>query len=138
MHKLAERLTELRIDNSKTKEELSTYLGISQSSYNRYEAGNRTPDYDTLIKLAIFYHVTTDYLLGRDDIEMPAFDRSKVVSYKDLVDKGLNPKLAHGLIAEIWSKQSFEERLVRYPYDKTKYVLKEKVKPLLEKMVDLL
>ncbi|MBF0777860.1 helix-turn-helix domain-containing protein [Streptococcus cuniculi] len=136
MNKLANRLKELRIDNGKSKEELSAYLSISQSSYNRYEAGSRNPDYDTLIKIAIFYDVTLDYLLGRDDIEMPVFDRSQVVSYKDLVDKGLNPKLAHGLIAEIYSKQSFEERICRYPGDKTKYVLKKDVKALLESLGD--
>lgn len=134
MNKFAERLTELRVDNGKTKEELIVYLNISLSAYNRYEAGNRSPDYDTLIKLAIFYNVTLDYLLGRDDVEMPVFDRSEVVSYKDLVDKGLNPKLAHGLITEIWSKQPFEERLYRYPDDKTKYVLKKDVKVLLERL----
>lgn len=137
MNKLANRLRELRVDNGKSKEELSAYLSISQSSYNRYEAGSRNPDYDTLLKLAIFYNVTTDYLLGRDDIEIPVFDRSQVVSYRDLVDMGLNQKLAHGLIAEIWSKQSFEERICRYPVDKIKYVLKEDVKSFVESLLEL-
>lgn len=138
MNKLSSRLIELRIDNGKKKEELSAYLSISQSSYSRYEAGTRSPDYDTLIKLAIFYNVKVDYLLGRDDIEMSVFDRSQVVSYKDLADMGLNPKLAHGLVAEIWSKQSFEERICRYPGDKTKYVLKEEVRVLLNRIGDML
>lgn len=137
MNKLANRLRELRVDNGKSKEELSAYLSISQSSYNRYEAGSRNPDYDTLLKLAIFYNVTTDYLLGRDDIEIPVFDRSQVVSYRDLVDMGLNQKLAHGLIAEIYSKQSFEKRICRYPVDKIKYVLKEDVKSFVESLLEL-
>lgn len=40
---------------------------ISFSTYQNYEAGKRTPTADVLIKLADFYDVTVDYLLGRED-----------------------------------------------------------------------
>ena len=36
-------------------------------SYRRYEAGEREPDASTLVRMADFYDVTTDYLLGRSD-----------------------------------------------------------------------
>lgn len=131
MNKVSERLKHLRIDNDKSREELASYLGITVRSYARYETGERLPDVDSLIKLAIFYQVTLDYLMGRDDIEMPVFDRSEVVSYKDLVDKGLNKKLAHSLIKEVWDSLSFEARAFN-PEGKIKYVLKSDIVELLE------
>ena len=138
MNKISERMRELRIDNSKEKEELATLLDVTLSAYNRYESGARQPDVDSLIKLAIFYGVTLDYLLGRDDIEMPVFDRSQVVSYKDLVDLGLNGKLAHGIISQIDSKKPFEARIRHSADDKTKFVEKKEVRELFESIVELL
>ncbi|HEM3552788.1 TPA: helix-turn-helix transcriptional regulator, partial [Streptococcus suis] len=98
---LGTRLQTLRIDNEKNKEELSIYLNMTVDGYSRYETGKRQPSVDNLVKLAIFYGVSLDYLLGRDDIEMPIFERENVVSYRDLVELGVNPKLAHGIVAQI-------------------------------------
>jgi len=61
---LAQRLTQLRKDREKTQEDIAGYLGISRPTYTGYESGRRQPDYDTLIKLAIFFGVSVDYLLG--------------------------------------------------------------------------
>lgn len=41
-------------------------IGISFSTYQNYESGSRVPTVEMLIKIADFYGVTTDYLLGRD------------------------------------------------------------------------
>lgn len=135
MNKISERLKHLRVDSDKTKDNLAAYLDITVRSYSRYESGERVPDVDSLIKLAIFYNVTLDYLIGRDDIEMPVFDRSEVVSYKDLVDSGLNTKLSHGLIKQVWDNQTFEERLTS-PDGKVKYVLKSDMVILLDKLIE--
>ena len=43
-------------------------IGISSVSYNRYERGEREPDHDTLSKLATFFNVSTNYLLGLTNI----------------------------------------------------------------------
>ncbi len=137
MNKISERMRELRIDNGKEKEELAALLGVTTSSYNRYESGARELDVDSLIKLAIFYGVPLDYLLGRDGIEMPVFDRSRVVCYKDLIDLGFNGKLAHGIISQIDSKKPFEERIRRSVDDKTKFVEKEEIFYLLMEIADL-
>lgn len=40
--------------------------GISFNTYQNYEAGSRVPTVEILVKIANFYGVTTDYLLGRD------------------------------------------------------------------------
>lgn len=138
MNKISERLRVLRVDNGKTKEELAIYLGITVAAYSRYETGTRLPDIDSLIKLAIFYNVTLDSLLGRDDIEMPVFEREQVVSYKDLVELGMNGKLAHGIISEIDKSKPFEERIRSSLEDKTKYVTKEEVREYLKKVYDMI
>lgn len=135
MSKLKERLSHLRVDNGKTKAELTAYLGITERTYNRYETGERQPDVDSLVKLAIFYGVTLDYLLGRDELEKPVIDRSEIVSYKDLVDMGFNGKLAHGLITEVVAKQPFEER-IRFGNGKTKYAHKDGLKALLAELAE--
>ena len=43
-------------------------MGIVRTTYSNYESGNRQPDNETLKKLADFYEVTVDYLLGKDTI----------------------------------------------------------------------
>ena len=62
--KIGERLTELREDKGITQLELSKKLHISNSSISAYETGACMPDVETLRSLAIFYDVTSDYLLG--------------------------------------------------------------------------
>ena len=64
---LGKRLAELRKRNKLTQAKLSSTLGIHRGTYANYEAGNREPDNETLQKLADFFNVTTDYLLGRSD-----------------------------------------------------------------------
>lgn len=64
---LAVRLTALRKQKKKTQQEMADFLGVTRPAYTAYERGNRNPDYDTLRKLADFFDVTTDYLLGRSD-----------------------------------------------------------------------
>lgn len=135
---LGTRLQTLRIDNEKNKEELSIYLNMTVDAYSRYETGKRQPSVDNLVKLAIFYGVSLDYLLGRDDIEIPVFDRESVVSYRDLVELGVNPKLAHGIVAQIDRSKPFEERIRRSVDDKTKFVTRQEVKSLLENLINLL
>lgn len=61
------RLISLRKSKKKTQQDIADYLGLTRPAYTAYERGNRHPDYDTLQKLADYYEVTTDYLLGRSD-----------------------------------------------------------------------
>lgn len=65
MNKFPQRLKELRMAKKVTQEELGQHLGFRDSTISQYESGSREPDYDTLLKIAEFFGVTTDYLLGR-------------------------------------------------------------------------
>lgn len=68
-------LKKLRLERKLTSEELCNKIGIKGGSYRNYERNDRKPDYDTLVKLADFYGVTTDYLLGRDQLDQPPIDQ---------------------------------------------------------------
>lgn len=57
----------LRSASGLTQAEIAEKLGISRSTIGMYETGAREPDFETLEKIADFFNVDTDYLLGRTD-----------------------------------------------------------------------
>lgn len=59
-----ENIRSLRIDRGYTQKQIAEYLGISQNTYSQYEVGILNYPVDAIVKLAIFYGVSTDYLLG--------------------------------------------------------------------------
>lgn len=61
------RIRDLREDRDLKQKDLAEYLHCSQVCYSRYELGMRDIPTDVLIKLAEFYHVSTDYILGLTD-----------------------------------------------------------------------
>ncbi len=68
---IGDTLKRLRTKKGLTSEELCSKIGIKGGSYRNYERNDRKPDYDTLVKLADFYNVSTDYLLGRPTAQPP-------------------------------------------------------------------
>ncbi len=74
--KTNEILKELRQQKDLTQQELATTLDINLSSYQKYERPNNTikPSLDTLIKLADYYNVSVDYLLGRSEPKNPLLE----------------------------------------------------------------
>lgn len=63
----AERLKELRKEGHLTQVELAKRLGIGQSSYADWERGMKNPTQENLIKIAQFFNVPLDYLVGNSD-----------------------------------------------------------------------
>ncbi|MBE6654092.1 MAG: helix-turn-helix transcriptional regulator [Ruminococcaceae bacterium] len=61
------RLSELRKKRGISQLKLAMDLNMNQNSISRYENGEREADYATLIKLADYFDVSIDYLLGRTD-----------------------------------------------------------------------
>lgn len=61
------RIRDLREDHDLTQRQVAEYLGMTQPQYFRYEQGYRDIPTDILLALAEYYHVSTDYLLGRTD-----------------------------------------------------------------------
>ena len=65
------KLKELREDSDLKQEILANYLHIKQNTYSQYENEQRQLPIDVLIKLAAFYNVSTDYILGLTPIKTP-------------------------------------------------------------------
>ena len=66
-----QRLRDLREARDLRRQDVAEILGISQTVYSRYERGYQTIPVVHLLKLADFYHTSTDYLLGRTNVTVP-------------------------------------------------------------------
>lgn len=64
-----DRLRALRQDKDLTQEKLSKKLNIDRKTLSNYETGYRTPSIYLVVKMADYFNVSTDYLLGRTDIQ---------------------------------------------------------------------
>lgn len=62
-----ERLKELRREKRLTQIQFAEAFQISNGTIGMWETNKRQPDQSTLVKLATFFGVTTDYLLGREE-----------------------------------------------------------------------
>ena len=71
MAHLGELIAELRQDRGLTQKELGDILCVSSGTISNYENGVHLPDVDKVIALANYFHVTTDYLLGRTPSNLP-------------------------------------------------------------------
>ena len=63
---LYRRIRDLREDHDKTQKEIAAYLNMQVTVYQRYERGEREIPLWAAIKLADLYHVSLDYLVGRE------------------------------------------------------------------------
>jgi transcriptional regulator with XRE-family HTH domain len=61
------RLADLRTDRDETQKEIAAILNVHPEVYRRYEKGIREIPVWAVIKLADYYHTSTDYILGRSD-----------------------------------------------------------------------
>lgn len=64
---IGQKIKELRKDKNLSQTALAQILNVTQAAVGKWETGDREPDYNTLIKIALFFDVTTDYLLGLED-----------------------------------------------------------------------
>lgn len=65
------RIRDLREDSDRTQQEVADYLHMHKSVYSRYEHGEREIPVWALIKLAKYYHTSTDYILGLTNRRTP-------------------------------------------------------------------
>lgn len=64
-------LAKLRKNKKLSQYDLAEKMGFSRGQIANYEQGTRQPDFETLQKFADFFDVSTDYLLGRDESNLP-------------------------------------------------------------------
>ena len=65
------RLKDLREDKDMNQTNLAKILGMSQTGYSKYETGENDIPTQILVKLAIFYNTSIDYLLGLTNTKLP-------------------------------------------------------------------
>ncbi len=65
------RLKDLREDSDISQIQMAELLHIKQNTYSQYENGKRQIPIETLVKIAIFYNVSVDYILGLTDVKTP-------------------------------------------------------------------
>lgn len=68
MANLYKRIKILRKEKNLKQGEAAEVLGLSISTYCRYERGEREPDAAVLWRIADLYEVSVDYLIGRSDV----------------------------------------------------------------------
>lgn len=64
---LNERIREIRVENRLTAKQFGNIFNVSESAVSLYESGKRTPNKDLILKMAYYFNVSTDYLLGKSD-----------------------------------------------------------------------
>lgn len=71
IHMEIKRMRDLRDDHDQSQQTIADLLNMHRSVYRRYESGERETPAWVVVKLADFYQVSTDYLLGRTDDPTP-------------------------------------------------------------------
>lgn len=107
------RLKELRTKRKLTQSEFAKQFNISNGAIGNWESGKRTPDSDMLVKIANFFNVTTDYLLGNSDEPSDTnditFDDFTYAFYDETKELTEEDKQALLQMAKILKKKSMEK-----------------------------
>ena len=84
-------LKKLRDSKNITQAELARILQVTPAAVGLWEQGRRLPDYGSLIKIAAYFGVTTDFLLGKDMYEEPSLQKPEPPAFAKeevrLIDK---------------------------------------------------
>lgn len=81
---LGERIKELRIKKELSQTELATFLNIARSTLSQYESNQRTPSDEIKLKLAEYFDVSVDFLLGKTNNKESTIALHSDTDYKDL------------------------------------------------------
>lgn len=82
----SERLKSLREQSDYTQKDIAEMLGLTQSSYSKYEYGTREPNLENIEKLSEIFNVSIDFLFGKESKKMEVVDIPILV---DIVDENL-------------------------------------------------
>ncbi len=93
-----DRIRELRLEAKKSMRQVATELELPYTTYVNYEKGLREPNSEILIKLANYYHVTIDYLLGHVSDPFFYLDNERILA--EINDSGDGCKKAPTLSGE--------------------------------------
>jgi len=113
---ISKKITALRQEKGLTQQAVAEAIGIASATYAHYESDQHKPDEFTLCKIAKFFNVSPDYLLGINDLRKPYVLSVPPLLYNRLVGKvnedgftpadiqSINPALANFMHANKISK----------------------------------
>ncbi|MDD3339358.1 MAG: helix-turn-helix transcriptional regulator [Lachnospiraceae bacterium] len=91
MHYFAKNLHTLRINHGYTQLQMSQLLNIERQSYGNYEHGIRTPDLNTLLRIAEIFHVSLDTLVSDSQMDQQL---ARIISYYESVNSLTQKEIA--------------------------------------------
>ncbi|MBM7623658.1 helix-turn-helix domain-containing protein [Sporohalobacter salinus] len=119
-----ERIKKLRKEKNISQRKLAKILGLSPSTIAMYETEKRKPDSETLQKIADFFDVSVDYLLGRTDQRQSNNENKKADKIKQALSD--DPELI-----EFWEQLSTREDL-KLMFKQTKDLSPESIHRIIE------
>lgn len=78
------RLKELREVKGISQKELANYLNLTQVQISKYELGKNEPDLSTTKKIATYFNVTIDYLLGTPEEDIILISKDDFKKFKEV------------------------------------------------------
>ncbi len=105
------RLKFLRTEREESLEKIAKFLHVTLQTISNYENERRDMSPETIIKLAEYFNVSTDYLLGKSDIRNP--EELKKISFannKGLDTNGLSQRDIEELKAQIEFKRKYNKK----------------------------
>ncbi|MDI6872566.1 MAG: helix-turn-helix transcriptional regulator [Bacillota bacterium] len=116
---VGQRLKALREARKLSRQELATAVGLTYWALAKYEGDERVPDPATLVRIADHFGVTTDYLLGRTDQELPdrvmesaGYPESEdlQILFRDLKELSENDRQQIARIVKAWRQDRQQDR----------------------------
>lgn len=83
----AKSISELMRERGITQEEIAAEIGKTRQTVSQYVNGISEPGYDTLVKIADYFGVSTDYLLGRTSVKTPDSSVQAIIAYTGLSEE---------------------------------------------------
>ena len=90
MERVGEKIRKLREETSTPQQKIADLLGVTRQSLSLYEKGERTINVEALGKLAEFFNVSADYLLGLSDVKSTEQDMKTACAVTGLSEKAIN------------------------------------------------
>lgn len=129
---IGEKIKSLRIEKGYDQLDICEYLNIEQSTLSNYENDRRTPKPDMLSKMADFFGVTTDFLLGREKTSVLTLkDKIEIDEYLDNFENELLSQSGLMFDGEPMTQESREKLIaaMRIGAEMAKREAKEKYTP---------
>lgn len=97
-NEISERIRYLRLKNNLTAKELSAILGTSDSAISLYENGKRKPSIDLVVKMADFFDVTTDFILGVNQDDLSSKEKIIGIDFSEVLENLIDYLNKHNTI----------------------------------------